>query len=180
MKKIASVGDYDIFEVVQGDADHIVDMFPGPWTDAASRILGNGDDVDADHMWYDDVELSLRAIEGGREKDYLERYPYEDGMSEWDRTCLLHPLFLISAKKDAKYKNILFSVPPTEMEASYYTDNGEYWGDLEWEPLPDIIGDEEVAADILETIYDYIAKAKSPLEESRISRNAATARRRFR
>lgn len=167
MKGIANRAGYSIFEVTRGDAHRIVEMFPGPWTDAMSRLNGNTDNMDASHMWSIDVEPALRAIESGRRKDYLKRYPYEvtseREIDDWDKACLFHPLFLITAKKEGKPMNILFRVPPTEMESAYFTDDGEYWGDDGWEPLPDIIGDEQLAAEILETIYDYIAEVETPI-----------------
>ena len=158
MKKIASVGDYDIFEVVRSDARYIRGMFSDPFTDART-----GEDVS--YIWEMEFEPALKAIERGREKDYLSRYPYEDGMSGWDKACMRHPLFLISARGSAKFKNILFIVPPTEMESAYITDNGEYWGDSDWEPLPEIVGDEKLASDILDEIYKYIGDVEAPFEE---------------
>ena len=162
MKKIASVGGCDIFEVARGDVKYVRGMFSDPLTDART-----GEDVS--HIWEMDFEPALKAIERGREKDYLSRYPYEDGMSDWDKACMRHPLFiistkgsrssnrdLISTKGSPKFRNILFMVPPTDMESAYITDNGEYWGDSEWEPLPEIVGDEKLANDILDEIYKYI------------------------
>ena len=167
MKGIANRAGYTIFEVTKGDARRITRMFPGPWTDAMSRLLGNKDNLDANHMWDIDIEPALRAIERGRQSDYFKRYPYEvesyEEIDDWDKACMLHPLFLITAKKEGKPINILFRVPPTEMESAYFTDDGEYWGDDNWEPLPDIIGDERLAAEILETIYDYIAEVETPI-----------------
>lgn len=171
MKKIASVRGYDISEVTKEDSKRIRDMFSGTCVDA-------GTGIDASHMWDLVFEPALEAIERGRDEDYLSRYPYEDGMSAWDKACMRHPLFVISARRPAEYKNILFVVPPAEMESAYITDNGEYWGDDRWEPLPDIVGSEQLANDILDEIYGYIRDVETPLKESRISRNAATARRR--
>lgn len=164
MKKIANVGNYDVFEVVKGDARRIRSMFSGSLKDA---MYGD----DATFMFEDMVEPALKAIESGKEADYFARYPYEDesvdDIDEWDKACMLHPLFLISAKKNAEYKNILFVVPPIEMEDCYFTDNGEYWGDDRWEPLPDILGDEELAHTILDKIYSYIEKRGTSFKESR-------------
>lgn len=149
MKKIASVGSCDIFEVARGDVKYVRGMFSDPLTDART-----GEDVS--HVWEMDFEPALKAIERGRERDYLSRYPYEDGMSDWDKACMRHPLFIISTKGSPEFRNILLMVPPTEMESAYITDNGEYWGDSEWEPLPEIVGDEKLANDILDEIYKYI------------------------
>lgn len=168
MKRIANVGGYRIFEVTRGDARRITRMFPGPWTDAMSRFNGNTDNMDANHMWDIDIEPALRAIERGRQSDYFKRYPYEvesyEEINNWDKACMLHPLFLITTETNAEYKNILFRVPPIDMESAYFTDDGEYWGDDSWEPLPDIIGDEQLADKILEAIYDYIAEEETSLK----------------
>lgn len=180
MKRIANVGGYRIFEVTRGDARRITRMFPGPWTDAMSRLNGNTDNMDANHMWDIDIEPALRAIERGRQSDYFKRYPYEvesyEEIDDWDKACMLHPLFLITTKKfistdelaptgkEGKPMNILFRVPPIDMESAYFTDDGQYWGDDHWEPLPNIIGDEQLANDILNTIYDYIAGAETSLK----------------
>ena len=172
MKKIASVDNYDVFEVIRGDARRVRNMFSGPLEDAAY-----GDD--ATFMWESEVEPALKAIESGKEADYFDRYPYEDediaDIDEWDKACMLHPLFVISAKDatETDHRNTLFIVPPVQMEAAYITDDGKYWGDDRWEPLPDILGDEETAQTILDEIYDYIKKRGTAFRESkRFSRRA--------
>lgn len=183
MKKITSMGGYDVYEVTRADVQRIRDMFPGPWTDASTKLMNNGYEVDANYTWKLEVEPALKAIRSGKSGDFFSRYPCDDvdvaDIDKWEKDCMLHPLFLISAKKDAEYKNILFVVPPTEMEACYFTDNGEYWGDDKWEPLPDIIGDEKLANDILDEIYDYIDEAESPLKEAKLSKNVLKARERL-
>lgn len=156
MKKIASIRGYDIFEVTKGDYWRIRDMFSGSCIDAK---IG----TDASRMWDLVFEPALKAIERNREVDYLSCYPYEDGMSAWDKACMRHPLFVITTRKDVKYNNILFAVPPAELESTYITDNGEYWGDDGWEPLPDIVDNERLANDILDEIYDYIRRMEALL-----------------
>lgn len=176
MKKIASVDNYDVFEVIKGDARRVRNMFSGPLEDAAY-----GDD--ATFMWESEVEPALKAIESGKEADYFDRYPYDDedvaDIDEWDKACMLHPLFVISAKDatETDHRNTLFIVPPVQMEAAYITDDGKYWGDDRWEPLPDILGDEELAQTILDEIYDYIKKRGTAFRESkRFSGRAAGLR----
>lgn len=171
MKKVDSRAGYIIFEVTKGDDWYIHDVFPGSWIDAASRLAGNGDDIDVSYMWDEDVESALKAIESGKHSDYFKRYPYEitsdREIDDWDKACLLHPLFLIATARKGKPQYTLFSVPPADTGSTYYTSNGEYWkGDDNWEPLSDIIGNERLAADFLETIYDYIIEEEISLEES--------------
>ena len=157
MKKISKVSDYEIFEVEKGDSNKIIEMFHLPF-----------DYSD------EDVRSALAALESGKTKDFLARYPYEGEISDWDKQCLMHPLFVISTKNShAKYKNALLVVPPLEdVEDVYFTDDGEYWGDDRWEPLPWILlgldpededpdieeEAEEVSEEILDTIYEYIRK----------------------
>ena len=180
MKKITSMGGYDVYEVTRADVQRIRDMFPGPWTDASTRLMNNGYEVDANHMWELEVEPALKAIESGKEADYFARYPYDDesvdDIDEWDKACMLHPLFVISAKDatETDHRNTLFIVPPVQMEAAYITDDGKYWGDDRWEPLPDILGDEETAQTILDEIYDYIKKRGTAFRESKRFSGGAT------
>lgn len=176
MKKIANVGNYDVFEVVKGDAGRIRSMFSGSLEDA---MYGD----DATFMFEDMVEPALKAIESGKEADYFARYPYDDesvdDIDEWDKACMLHPLFVISAKGGAG--NTLFIVPPVPMEAAYITDDGKYWGDDRWEPLPDILGDEELAQTVLDKIYSYIERRGTSFRESgRFPRSLREARRSYR
>ena len=158
MKKISKVSDYEIFEVEKGDSNEIIETFHLSPVDYLNE----------------DVHSALAAIESGRTKDFLARYPYEGELSDWDKQCLMHPLFVISTKNShAKYKNALLVVPPVDdVEDAYFTDDGEYWGDDRWEPLPWILlgldpededpdieeEAEEVSEEILDTIYEYIRK----------------------
>ena len=98
MKKISKVSDYEIFEVEKGDSNEIIETFHLPF-----------DYSD------EDVHSALAALESGKTKDFLARYPYEGEISDWDKQCLMHPLFVISTKNShAKYKNALLVVPPLE------------------------------------------------------------------
>ena len=158
MKKIGEVGNYEIFEVEKGDSNKIIETFHLSPVDYLNE----------------DVHSALAAIESGRTKDFLARYPYEGELSDWDKQCLMHPLFVISTKNShAKYKNALLVVPPVDdVEDAYFTDDGEYWGDDRWEPLPWILlgldpededpdieeEAEEVSEEILDTVYEYIRK----------------------
>ena len=158
MKKIGKVSDYEIFEVEKGDSNEIIETFHLSPIDYLNE----------------DVHSALAALESGKTKDFLARYPYEGEISDWDKQCLMHPLFVISTKNShAKYKNALLVVPPLEdIEDAYFTDDGEYWGDDRWEPLPWILlgldpededpdieeEAEEVSEEILDTIYEYIRK----------------------
>ena len=158
MKKISKVSDYEIFEVEKGDSNEIIEMFHLSPVDYLNE----------------DVHSALAALESGKTKDFLARYPYEGELSDWDKQCLMHPLFVISTKNShAKYKNALLVVPPVDdVEDAYFTDDGEYWGDDRWEPLPWILlgldpededpdieeEAEEVSEEILDTIYEYIRK----------------------
>ena len=158
MKKISKVSDYEIFEVEKGDSNKIIETFHLSPVDYLNE----------------DVHSALAALESGKTKDFLARYPYEGEISDWDKQCLMHPLFVISTKNShAKYKNALLVVPPLEdVEDVYFTDDGEYWGDDSWEPLPWILlgldpededpdieeEAEEVSEEILDTIYEYIRK----------------------
>ena len=157
MKKISKVSGYEIFEVEKGDSNEIIEMFHLPF-----------DYSD------EDVCSALAALESGKKEDFLARYPYEGEISDWEADNLMHPLFVISTKnKNAKYKNILYITPPLEdMEDIFFTDDGKYWGDDRWEPLPWILlgldpededpdieeEAEEVSEEILDTIYEYIRK----------------------
>lgn len=158
MKKISKVSDYEIFEVEKGDSNKIIETFHLSPVDYLNE----------------DVHSALAALESGRTEDFLARYPYEGELSDWDKQCLMHPLFVISTKNNhAKYKNALLVVPPVDdVEDAYFTDDGEYWGDDRWEPLPWILlgldpededpdieeEAEEVSEEILDTIYEYIRK----------------------
>ena len=158
MKKISKVSDYEIFEVEKGDSNKIIETFHLSPVDYLNE----------------DVHSALAALESGKTKDFLTRYPYEGELSDWDKQCLMHPLFVISTKNShAKYKNALLVVPPVDdVEDAYFTDDGEYWGDDRWEPLPWILlgldpededpdieeEAEEVSEEILDTIYEYIRK----------------------
>ena len=158
MKKISKVSDYEIFEVEKGDSNKIIETFHLSPVDYLNE----------------DVHSALAALESGKTKDFLARYPYEGEISDWDKQCLMHPLFVISTKNShAKYKNALLVVPPLEdVEDAYFTDDGEYWGDDRWEPLPWILlgldpededpdieeEAEEVSEEILDIIYEYIRK----------------------
>lgn len=181
MKPIAKAGPYRVFEVKKGDADRIRSMFPSPRKDSQNPK------VSAEHMWDDLVETALNAIESGKKADFTARYPYQDevdeGLDSWDLACLMHPLFVFSTgDAGAEYKNILYVVPEMEgLEDAYFTDDGAYWGDDRWEPLPDIIGDEEIANKAIEIVYDYIDRKGALLDESKkISRNALKESRRAR
>ena len=158
MKKIGEVGNYEIFEVEKGDSNKIIETFHLSPVDYLNE----------------DVHSALAALESGKTKDFLARYPYEGELSDWDKQCLMHPLFVISTKNShAKYKNALLVVPPVDdVEDAYFTDDGEYWGDDRWEPLPWILlgldpededpdieeEAEEVSEEILDTVYEYIRK----------------------
>ena len=158
MKKIGEVGNYEVFEVEKGDSNKIIETFHLSPVDYLNE----------------DVHSALAALESGKTKDFLARYPYEGELSDWDKQCLMHPLFVISTKNShAKYKNALLVVPPVDdVEDAYFTDDGEYWGDDRWEPLPWILlgldpededpdieeEAEEVSEEILDTIYEYIRK----------------------
>lgn len=158
MKKISKVSDYEIFEVEKGDSNKIIETFHLSPVDYLNE----------------DVHSALAALESGKTGDFLARYPYEGELSDWDKQCLMHPLFVISTKNShAKYKNALLVVPPVDdVEDAYFTDDGEYWGDDRWEPLPWILlgldpededpdieeEAEEVSEEILDTIYEYIRK----------------------
>ena len=113
MKKISKVSDYEIFEVEKGDSSKIIETFHLSPVDYLNE----------------DVHSALAALESGKTKDFLARYPYEGEISDWDKQCLMHPLFVISIKNShAKYKNALLVVPPVEdVEDAYFTDDGEYW-----------------------------------------------------
>lgn len=164
MKKIGEVGNYEVFEVVKGDSSKIIERFH---LSPASYI-------------YEDAYSALAAIESSEREAYLVRYPYEpESMSDWNVDNLMHPLFVISAKdKDVRYEDILYVVPPLEdLEDTYFTDDGMYWGDDRWEPLTDILlgrdydledddnfpererEEAEVLTDeILKIVYTYIHK----------------------
>ena len=171
MVKIASVNDYDIFEVTKGDSEHIRDMFSSSYTDADSEMTTSSDwepwVTTFIPDWFKDVfEPGLKVIESGKEEDYLSRYPYEDEIGSEDKARLRHPLFVISTQKDAVYKNILFTTPLVGTEAVCITDNGEYWGGNSDEGyLSDVIGDRQLANDILDEICGYITRVESPLED---------------
>ena len=163
MKKIGEVGNYEVFEVVKGDSSKIIERFH---LSSASYI-------------YEDAYSALAAIESGKKEDFLARYPYEGEISDWEADNLMHPLFAVSAKdKDVRYEDILYVVPPLEdLEDTYFTDDGMYWGDDRWEPLTDILlgrdydledddnfpererEEAEVLTDeILKIVYTYIHK----------------------
>lgn len=158
MKKISKVSDYEIFEVEKGDSNKIIETFHLSPVDYLNE----------------DVHSALAALESGKTKDFLARYPYEGEISDWDKQCLMHPLFVISTKNShAKYKNALLVVPPVDdVEDAYFTDDGEYWGDDRLEPLPWILlgldpededpdieeEAEELSEEILDIIYEYIRK----------------------
>ena len=172
MIKIASVNSYGIFEVTKGDFDHIRDMFSSSYTDVDSEVAtSNAWEPRVTTFipdWFKYVfEPGLKVIESGKEEDYLSRYPYEDEISSEDKSRLRHPLFVISTQKDVKCKNILFATPPVGTEAVCITDNGEYWrGDSDGGYFSDIIGDRQLANDILDEICGYIARVESPLGET--------------
>ena len=172
MIKIASVNDYDIFEVTKGDSEYIHGMFSSSYTDVDSETTTSNDwepwVTTFIPDWFKHVfEPGLKVIESGKEEDYLSRYPYEDEISSEDKARLLHPLFVISTQKDVEYKNILFATPPVGTEAVCITDNGEYWrGDSDGGYFSDVMGDRQLANDILDEIYSYIARVESLLEET--------------
>ena len=172
MIKIASVNDYDIFEVTKGDSEYIRDMFSSSHADIDSETTSSHD-LEAWVAtfipdWFKYVfEPGLKVIESGREEDYLSRYPYEDEISSEDKARLRHPLFVISTQKDVEHKNILFATPPVGTEAVCITDNGEYWrGDSDGGYFSDVIDDRQLANDILDEICSYITRVGSPLEET--------------
>ena len=172
MIKIASVNDYDIFEVTKGDSEYICDTFSSSHANIDSETTTSNDWESwvATFLpdWFKYVfEPGLKVIESGKEEDYLSRYPYEDEISSEDRSRLRHPLFVISTQKDVEYRHILFATPPVGTEAVCITDNGEYWrGDSDGGYFSDIIGDRQLANDILDEIYSYIARVESLLEET--------------
>ena len=172
MTKIANVNDYDIFEVTKGDSEHIRDMFSSSYTDVDSETTTSHDWEPwiATFMpnWFKHVfEPVLKVIESGKEEAYLSRYPYEDETSSEDKARLHHPLFVISAQKDTVYKNILFATPLAGTEAVCITDSGEYWrGDSDEGCFSDVIGDRQLANDILDEICSYITRVESPLKET--------------
>lgn len=167
MIKIASVNAYDIFEVTKGDSEYIRDMFSSSYANADSEITTSSDwepwVATFIPDWFKDVfEPGLKVIESGKEEDYLSRYPYEGETSSEDKARLRHPLFVISAQKDAEYKNILFATPLVGIEAVCITDNSEYWrGDSNGGYLSDIIGDKQLANGILDEICGYITRVES-------------------
>ena len=171
MIKIASVDDYDILEVTKGDSEHIRDIFSSSYTAIDSEIITSNDREPwvATFIpdWFKYVfEPGLKVIESGKKEGYLSRYPYEDEISSEDRARLCHPLFVISTQKDVEYKNILFATPPVETEAICITDNGEYWrGDSDGGYFSDVIGDKQLANNILDEIYGYITRVEFPLED---------------
>ena len=172
MIKITSVNGYDIFEVTKGDSEYIRNMFSSSYTDVDSETTTSHDWEAwvATFMpdWFKYIfEPGLKVIESGKEEDYLSRYPYEDEISSEDKARLRHPLFVISAQKDAKYKNILFATPLVGTEAVCITDSGGYWrGDSDGEYFSDIVGDKQLANVILNEIYSYIERAESLLIET--------------
>ena len=167
MRRIASVNDYDIFEVIKGDSRCIHDMFSSSHADIDSETTTSHDWEAwvATFMpdWFKYIfEPGLKVIESGKEEDYLSRYPYEDEISSEDKARLRHPLFVISTQKDAKYKNILFATPLVGTEAVCITDSGGYWrGDSDGEYFSDIVGDKQLANVILNEIYSYIERVES-------------------
>ena len=170
MIKIASVNGCDIFEVTKGDSEYIHNMFSSSYTEAVSEIT-TSDDWEpwvATFIpdWFKYIfEPNLKVIESGKEEGYLSRYPYEDEISSEDKARLHHPLFVISAQKDAEYKNILFATPLAGTEAVCITDNGEYWGgNSGGRYFSDVIGDKQLANSISDEIYDYITKVEPPLK----------------
>ena len=173
MIKIASVNGYDIFEVTKGDSEYIHDMFSSSHANIDSEIVTSSDwepwVATFIPDWFKYVfEPGLKVIESGKEEDYLSRYPYEDEISREDKARLRHPLFVISAQKDAEYKNILFTTPLVGTEAVCITDNGEYWGgDSDGGYFSDVIGDRQLANGILGEICSYITRVESPLGEAR-------------
>ena len=172
MIKIASVNDYDIFEVTKGDSEYIRDMFSSSHANTDSEITTSSDwelwVATFIPDWFKDVfEPGLKVIESGKEEGYLSRYPYEDEISREDKARLRHPLFVISAQKDAEYRNILFATPLVGTEAICITDNGEYWrGDSDGGYFSDVIGDRQLANGILDEICSYITRVESPLKET--------------
>lgn len=172
MIKIASVNDYDIFEVIKGDSEYIRDMFSNSHADTDSETSTSHDweawEATFTLNWFKYVfEPDLSVTESGKEESYLSRYPYEDETSSEDKARLRHPLFVISTQKDVEYKNILFETPLVGTEAVCITDSGEYWrGDSDGEYFSDIIGDKQLANVILNEIYSYIARVESLLKET--------------
>lgn len=172
MIKIASVNDYDIFEVIKGDSEYIRDMFSSSHANIDSEITTSNDwepwvatfILD----WFKYVfEPGLKVIESGKEEDYLSRYPYEDEIGREDKARLRHPLFVISTQKDVEHKNILFATPPVGTEAVCIMGNGEYWrGDSDGRYFSDAIGDRQLTNGILDEICGYITRVESPLEET--------------
>lgn len=172
MIKIASVNDYDIFEVIKGDSEYIRDMFSSSHANIDSEITTSHDweawVTTFIPDWFKDVfEPGLKVIESGKEEDYLSRYPYEDKISNEDKARLCHPLFVISTQKDVEHKNILFATPPVGTEAVCIMDNGEYWrGDSDGRYFSDVIDDGQLANGILDEICGYITRVESPLGET--------------
>ena len=172
MRKITSVNDYDIFEVVKGDSRCIHDMFSSSHAniDSETTTCHDWEAWVATFMpdWFKYIfEPDLKVIESGKEEDYLSRYPYEDEMSNEDKARLRHPLFVISTQKDAKYKNILFATPLVGTEAVCMTDSGVYWrGDSDEEYFSDIVGDKQLDNVTLNEIYSYIEKVESLHKEN--------------
>ena len=173
MIKIASVNDYDIFEVIKGDSEYVRDIFSSSHANIDNETITSDDWEPWVATFIPDefkhvFEPALKIIESGREEDYLNWYPYEDEISSEDKARLHHPLFVISTQKDTEYKNILFATPLVGTEAACITDNGEYWrGDSDGEYFSDIIGDRQLADGILDEICGYITRVESPLEETR-------------
>lgn len=167
MLKITSVNDYNIFEVIKGDSKYIHDMFSSSHVDIDSETTTSHDweawVATFTPDWFKYIfEPCLKVIESGREEAYLSRYPYKDEISSEDKARLLHPLFVISTQRDTKYKNILFATPLVGTEAVCITDSGGYWrGDSDGEYFSDIVGDKQLAGDILDEIYSYITKVES-------------------
>ena len=172
MIKIASVNGYDIFEVTKGDSEYIRDMFSSSHTNIDSETTTSHDweawVTTFIPDWFKDVfEPGLKVIESGKEEDYLSRYPYEDEISSEDKARLRHPLFVISTQKDVEHKNTLFATPLAGTEAVCITDSGEYWrGDSDEGYFSDVIGDRQLANDILDEICSYITRVEPPLEET--------------
>ena len=172
MRKITSVNDYNIWEVIKGDSRCIHDMFSSSHANIDSETTTSNDwepwVATFTPDWFKYVfEPCLKVIESGKEEDYLSRYPYEDEMSSEDKARLRHPLFVIATQKDAKYKNILFATPLVGTEAVCITDSGGYWrGDSEGEYFSGIVGDKQLANVIVNEIYSYIARKESLLRET--------------
>lgn len=172
MIKIASVNDYDIFEVTRGDSEYIRDMFSSSHANIDNEIATSSDwepwVATFIPDWFKYVfEPGLEVIESGKEEVYLSRYPYEDEISSEDKARLRHPLFVVFTQKDVEYRNILFATPLVETEAVCITDNGEYWrGDSDGGYFSDVIGDRQLANSILDEICGYITRVESPLKET--------------